>query len=82
MIHIEDNVPLPSGQGRLRERAIIVPQVIKRAMERYSEAYRSVYGVLPDMTYDGAFIRIHGQAQGFKPHRLREMIQQLKWRAG
>lgn len=64
------------------EKEPAVPRNVVNGMERYSDAYKKVYGVPPECHYDGEYIRIHGQAQGVTLGRLREMTNQLIWRAG
>jgi len=80
-VSLDSAIPLPPQARVVRARAR-VPDNVKRAIERYSEAYKRVFGVLPEVTFTNPYIRVHGQAQGVKLARLKEMTKQLKWRAG
>jgi hypothetical protein len=51
-------------------------------MERYSEAYKRVYGVPPELSFSAPWISIHGQSQRVKLARLKEMTKQLRYRGG
>ncbi len=54
----------------------------KRTLERYKKAYRRVYGVPPEVRFDGVWYRVKGQSAGVKRMRLKEMAEQLEYRAG
>ena len=61
------------------------PKTSKRAtkiMQRYKDAYMQVYGVLPEITFDGTYYRIKGHGSGVKLSRLKEMARQLEYRSG
>lgn len=84
MIEVLDSVPVPQ-QGtviRKKAKATSIPASLKKSVQAYSDAYLKVYGIRPEVTFDGAFIRIMGQVQGVTKKRLKEMTNQLKWRAG
>ena len=51
-------------------------------MERYREAYKLIYGVLPETNFDGVYYRIKGHTSGVKLNRLKEMARQMEYRAG
>lgn len=55
---------------------------LRRAAEEYKEAYRAVYRVSPQLTYDGKWIRIKGHSSGVSIKRLRELTVQLNHRKG
>lgn len=65
-----------------REKDKAVPKPVVNACEHYSNAHKAVYGIPPQMEWDGTYVRIMGQPQGVTLKRLREMTNQLRWRAG
>lgn len=75
MITIDSRPKLPK-----RYRPKPTPEPITNAMKAYRDAYKRVYGVFVEVTYDGAFIRIAGQGQGVSRKRLTEMTRQLNYR--
>lgn len=84
MFEILDSVPVPEQGTVIKKKPKVVklPANVRNAVKAYSEAYRHVYGISPEITFSGGFIRIMGQAQGVTKKRLKEMTNQLKWRAG
>jgi hypothetical protein len=83
-VQIDTGIEAPSKpqERRKSKRVITVPSGVKGALRRYSEAYKAVYGILPECRWDGAYIRCKGQEQGVTMKRMREMIKQLRWRNG
>lgn len=73
----ETNVPMPKRR-KARPR---VPQALRDAAQDYKDAYKAAYGVKPELTWDGKWIRIKGQAQGVSLRRLKELTTQLRARA-
>ena len=71
-------VPMP----KRRKPKSKIPPALKAGAQEYKDAYRAVYGMLPELRWDGKWIRIKGQAQGVNLRRLRELTTQLKLRAG
>ena len=51
---------------------------LKRAAKEYKEAYRAVYHMNPGLTFDGKWVRIHGQELGVSLKRLKELTVQLR----
>ena len=84
MIEVLDDIPMPAQAPQTRhkgKRPATVPKAIRNTIARYREAYRVLYGIKPEVAYDGKFIRPHGHAQGVTQKRLKEMTQQLIWRS-
>lgn len=74
-IVIEDGVCIPKKEHK-------VPERVTHALEAYAAAYVAVYGVPPTMYYEEPWVRVQGVTNRVRLHRLREMTQQLKYRAG
>lgn len=68
-------IPKPRRSGPLR-----VPPAVQIAVKDYKAAYKAVYGILPQMRWNGTWIRLPGQNQGVSAKRLREMTAQLRRR--
>lgn len=77
MITIENNIRLPRSQAKKEQDARI-----RKAREKYAAAYQKVYGIRPEVSWDGTFFRIVGHTAGVTLARLKEMTSQLRWRAG
>jgi hypothetical protein len=87
VIEVDNAIAPPALTDRVRKprrkkRAIMAPRPIRRAMELYSAAYLKVYGVPPEWRWDGVYVRIVGITNGVTLKRVREMTNQLNWRAG
>ena len=65
-----------------REKKIPVGKPVAQAVHNYREAYRKVYGILPEVKFDGQWYRVKGQTLGVKLKRLKEMTTQLEYRNG
>ena len=78
LIAIDNAVPMPLQ----RKPAPNIPPNIKGAVERYTAAYKGVYGIPPEIHYRGGFLRIRGLDYGVTVKRLKEMTQQLTYRKG
>ena len=65
-----------------RARKLPVKKPAAQAVHNYREAYRKVYGILPEVKFDGQWYRIKGQVAGVKLRRLKEMTSQLEYRNG
>lgn len=76
MVNIEHDIPIPA----VRERK--VPERVQNAMDRYSQAYRRVYGVPAEIEYSEPWFKIHGVTHRVELLRLKEMTNQLNYRAG
>ncbi len=72
-----ENVPAPSRKPKVK-----ISKSIRAAAKAYKEAYKDVYRMNPQLTFDGKWIRIHGQDQGVSLKRLKEMTTQLRNRVG
>lgn len=70
-----ETVPLPKAESR-------TPKRIQHLMDKYSDAYKAVYGIPAELSFDGTYIRVLGQKLGMKPKALRRATNQLKYRAG
>lgn len=85
---IEDDVEIPRFRGEPKEvkprkvKSIRVSESLKNTVVEYKRAYKSLYGRVPHMTYDGAWIHIMGSQQGISAKRLKEMTTQLRNRHG
>jgi hypothetical protein len=77
-----DITPPPATERRKSKRAIYIPPGVKTAIQRYKDAYKVVFQIPPEVFYDGTYVRIRGSSEGVTMKRLREMIKQLRWRAG
>ena len=84
MITIEENMPLVIDDvvSIARARKLPVKKPAAQAVHNYREAYRKVYGILPEVKFDGQWYRIKGQVAGVKLRRLKEMTSQLEYRSG
>ena len=84
MITIEENMPLIIDEvvSIARARKLPVKKPAAQAVHNYLEAYRKVYGVLPEVKFDGQWYRIKGQSLGVNLKRLKEMTTQLEYRSG
>ena len=84
MITIEENMPLIIDEvvSIARARKLPVKKPAAQAIHNYREAYRKVYGILPEVKFDGQWYRIKGQSLGVKLRRLKEMTSQLEYRSG
>ena len=84
MITIEENMPfvIEDIVSLAREKKVPVQKPVAQAVHNYREAYRKVYGVLPEVKFDGQWYRIKGQVAGVKLNRLKEMTKQLEYRSG
>lgn len=58
-----------------------VSPALRQAANEYKDAYKTVYNVKPELTWDGKWVRIKGQAQGISLRRLKELTTQLRARA-
>ena len=65
-----------------REKKTPVGKPVAQAVHNYREAYRKVFGILPEIKFDGQWYRIKGQVAGVKLRRLKEMTSQLEYRSG
>ena len=65
---------------RVSKRTITKPA--RAVVDAYKDAYRRVYGVPPEVKFDGTWYRITGHSAGVTAKRLKEMAQQLRYRAG
>lgn len=54
----------------------------KKTLDRYRKAYKRVYGIYPEVKFDGTWFRIKGERLGVKRMRLKELAEQLEYRAG
>lgn len=72
--------PIPKANKRKERRGRLAS--LYSAAKEYKQAYKAVYGVLPELTWDGKWVRIKGQPQGVNAKRLKELTRQLKLRAG
>ena len=79
MIEIETIAPIKSTRATKPK---TLTRFQERTIKQYKAAYKAVYGILPTITFDGTWIRIQGQVQGVKRKRLKEMAEQLEYRAG
>lgn len=77
MIAIDEAVPMPSEARKHR-----IDPSLKKIMDRYSEAYKRVYGVRPKIEYTNPWIKVVGVTQRVDRQRLLEMTKQLEYRAG
>lgn len=70
-------VPMP------KQRALVpkVTPALRALVKEYKKVYTAVYGIRPTMTFDGTWIRIQGMTAGVTPKRLKEMLNQLRYRA-
>ena len=84
MITIEENMPfvIEDIVSLAREKKVPVQKPVAQAVHNYREAYRKVYGVLPEVKFDGQWYRIKGQVAGVNLKRLKEMTSQLEYRSG
>ena len=84
MITIEENMPLIIDEvvSIARARKLPVQKPAAQAVHNYREAYRKVYGVLPEVKFDGQWYRVKGQTLGVNLKRLKEMTTQLEYRSG
>ena len=84
MITIEENMPLIIDEvvSIARARKLPVKKPAAQAVHNYREAYRKVYGILPEVKFDGQWYRVKGQTAGVKLKRLKEMTAQLEYRNG
>lgn len=71
---VNKQVPIPKVRRKAKLR---VPATVRRAAEGFKRAYKAVHGVLPELRWDGTWVRITGQTEGVSPRRLREMTTQL-----
>lgn len=76
-MQIDSTVPLPSEAKKHRPDA-----GLQRILDRYSAAYKRVYGVKPVVEYDNPWVKIKGLAQRVSRQRLLELTKQLEYRAG
>ena len=84
MITIEENMPfvIEDIVSLAREKKVPVQKPVAQAVHNYREAYRKVYGILPEVKFDGQWYRIKGQVAGVNLKRLKEMTSQLEYRSG
>ena len=78
--YVVEEVPAP--RIRMSKGATKKIHRLKDLAKAYKVAYRTVYGLIPRVTYDGKWIRLQGEAQGVSPKRLEELTRQLRARAG
>lgn len=81
MYKIDSHIKAPRIRKPKKDR---IPDTVKRAFEAYSQAYKKVFGILPNsFRYDkvAQFIYI-GNSAGVTAARLRELTRQLNARAG
>jgi hypothetical protein len=55
---------------------------VKHTVKRYAAAYKAVYGVEPTVDIQGEWIRVRGLPDRVKRTRLKELAEQLEYRAG
>lgn len=75
-----DMVPAQAVRRTVATKVPKLTEYAKRTMKRYADAYKTVYHMLPNITFDGAYFRIHGHTEGVKRTRLLEMAKQLEFR--
>lgn len=80
MITVENIGAIIPVQRKHKEKPL--GTLAKRTIDRYKAAYKRVYGVSPEITVDGKWYRIKGFSAGVSRMRLKEMAQQLEYRAG
>jgi hypothetical protein len=84
-IEIDCDVSIPNEAPRVMRKRVMkdkIPASLKTCVRAFQEAYKIVYGVTPEVTVAAGYIRIKGQEYGVTRQRLKEMTNQLKWRAG
>ena len=57
-----------------------ISAALRSAANEYKDAYHTTYGMKPELTWDGKWVRIKGQAQGVSLRRLKELTTQLRAR--
>ena len=83
-----ESVPMPVKQTRPERKPrtnkpkIKVPESLRNAADDYKDAYRSLYGMKPTLTYDGTWVRLTGHTEGITMKRLKELTRQLRNRKG
>ena len=84
MITVEENTPfvIDDVVSIARARKLPVKKPAAQAVHNYREAYRKVYGILPEVKFDGQWYRVKGQTLGVNLKRLKEMTTQLEYRNG
>lgn len=76
MIKIEE-VPLPKDQPSTK-----MDKSMRKAVDRFKEAYKKVYGVTPTVTYVKPWLKVRGFNNRVTRQRLIEMAKQLEYRHG
>lgn len=72
-----DNVPLPTEARKHK-----IDRGLRKIIDRYSAAYKAVYGVPPHVEYVKPWLRVSGTDNRVSRQRLLEMAKQLEYRAG
>jgi len=73
--HIRKNVPMP------RKPPFKPSKGQQGMLDKYREAYKAVYGIVPGISFDGAWVTLRGQPERVRLRRLRELTSQLRNRA-
>lgn len=85
-IEIYDDVLVPEVETQPRNTTrkyhSAIPATLKHSVQNYCNAYKIVYGMVPEVVFQDGFIRIKGHTDGVTKRRLKEMTNQLKWRHG
>ena len=71
----QKSTPRPKKPAKLGIRA-------ERTLERYRAAYRRVYGITPEIKVSGKWFLVKGASYRVTQPRLRELAEQLEYRAG
>ena len=80
MVIIEDTIPVPHIKRTPSEKRMTVAQ--DKTLERYKAAYQRVYGIPPEVSFSHPWFTIMGHNDRVSRERLKEMAQQLEFRAG
>lgn len=72
---------IPQIRATRKRGPLAIPERTKKAIVRYSSAYAAVFGVPPTVLVEGDWIRIQGQSARVKVNRLKELTEQLEYRA-
>lgn len=66
-------IPIPKGKRK-------VPEAVTLAANLYRREYRRVYGIAPEILWDGVWFHLTGTTYRVKLIRLKQMTAQLKYR--
>ena len=80
MITVSHTTPIPASRRARGELSLTKSQ--KRTIERYRGAYKTAYGVTPTVEREGIWIKVQGMSSRVSIRRLRELADQLHYRAG